>query len=128
MTFKPLSQRKKDELLKLFEDFSIDLPDVENPTNKFLVNVLEQAGVTNKALRTLNVKSEQEEQAASMTFDGMSVVCMDRDNASFQFKKFLFTRDRKYILMPEEDAQEIVNTIPGFRKAGVEEVSSYYKQ
>lgn len=124
---KPLSTRSLPELLKLAEDFEITLPDVPKITKGIVRKALEDAGINNKTLKMMETKEEQEKIDPEVIFDGMCVVVMERPNLSFGFKQYKLYQDRKYVLMAEEDAAELLEKEDGFRRATKEEVMRVYK-
>lgn len=125
-SMKPLKARKKEDLIELFIDLNLDLP-AEPYTKDKLILELESNGVTNRSLRALEDKKEKDAEATSLSYNGMAVVCMDRENASFKYKSFEFTQAKRYVLMPDDDAKGLMASFPGFRKATREELTSYYK-
>ncbi len=126
---KTLQARKKDELIELTLELGLDLPEGPKITKQELLLNLQQKGVTNQKLRSLETKQVAESKDSNIVSPtGMAVVCMDRNNASFVFGKFKFTRERKYQLMPNEIADELISTNSGFRKASGEEVRHYYNE
>lgn len=123
---KPLSQRKKSELEELHAYFELDLPEGKT-TNPELILNLKNNGVTNAKLKAFEEKMNNEHRAPDTVISGMTVVCMDRNNASFKFDKYTFTPLMKYVLMPREIADELLAQHEGFRKASGTEVENYYK-
>lgn len=123
---KPLSTRSLPELLQLVEDFGITLPDTKL-TKAVVRKVLEDAGITNKSLKMMETKEAQEQVDPEVIFDGMCVVYMERPNLSYGFKHYKFYQDRKYVLMAEEDAAELLRVEEGFRRASKEEVMRFYR-
>lgn len=125
-TFKPLTSRNKEELIALHGELNLQLPDDPKPTNADLITNLKNKGVTNQKLKALNKKRESENSPKSLV-NSQVVVAMDRSNASFTFGKHTFSRLRKYVPMPETEANELISRYDGFRKASREEVENYYK-
>lgn len=135
MTFKPLSQRKRDDLFDLAIECEILI--AEDATKTEILQALEEAGVTNKRLRQLEEKQEAEkvsvEVAADVPLseihiaDGKCVVYMSRDNRSFLYRGHVFNQKNRLVLMDVEDADHLIKVAPGFRKLSREEVASYYK-
>ena len=130
---KPLSSRRIEELVDLHTKLQIDLPELNNKgkyVKKDLLATLEAAGVTNRKLKALETKEAVESTDKSNTVNpaGMAVVCMDRSNASFAYKKYKFTQVRKYVVMPNDEADELISENTGFRKASGEEVRRYYNE
>lgn len=119
------SQSKKD-LEALFEKLELDLPEGKY-TQKDLVFTLEDLDITPENIDSFNKKQERE--AVDHTqYDSMTVVCMDRKNIEYRFKKFKFTQSNKYILMSKEDADELLRQSTGFHKASPQEVNAYFRK
>lgn len=130
--FKPLAQRNKDELLELLEGFDIEVPE-DCSTNKLRVALLEEHGITNKRLKIMETQDERPASAGSPEDDEIQlpsdkcVVVMDRENSSYGFKNYFFSREKKYVLMDKNDADELVTSDFGFRIASVDEVMRNFK-
>lgn len=123
-----LESKSKPELEKLCQEYEIELPEGVRPTKKVLVHALEEMGITESTLRALNKKEKEEEMSPEVSFEGQSVIYMDRENPSFGFMHYKFSRDRRYVVMEEADARELLNTIPGFRRATRDEVLRFYNK
>jgi len=119
------SQSKKD-LEALFEKLELDLPEGKY-TQKDLVFTLEDLGITPENIDSFNKKQERE-AVDNTQYDSMTVVCMDRNNIEYRFKKFKFTQSNKYILMSKEDADELLRQSTGFHKASPQEVNAYFRK
>jgi hypothetical protein len=122
-----LENRSKPELEKLCEEYQIDLPTDIRVTKKIMVSALEELGITEQSLKVLNKKEKEEAFVPEVNIDGQAVVCMERDNPSFGYKSYKFSRDKKYVVMEEDDARELLSTTPGFRRATRDEVVRYYR-
>lgn len=66
--------------------------------------------------------------AAPVAFAPQSsyLIKMTRKNPYFEFKKYKFTQDNPYAIMPAEDAQEILSKEEGFRQAFPAELQEFY--
>lgn len=61
-----------------------------------------------------------------LTQQGSYLIKMTRQNPYFEFKKYKFTQENPYAIMPPEDAQEILSTEEGFRQAFPAELQEFY--
>lgn len=131
---KPLSQRNESELIALFLEFDIQPPDPEETTVKELRSILAEHGIDNKAIR--DWESKQENQLDIKEYDGTEpteqpsgdvVVVMQRNNPVFEWGKYKFTREAKYIPMPKDDAMNLIQKYDGFRIATREEIKRHYQ-
>lgn len=130
---KPLASRNKEELIDLHDRLNLTLPEADRNgrvTRKDLLLSLQQQGVDNRKIKLLETKEKTEAVPTNnlVSPNGMSVVCMDRPNASFAFKRYKFTQEKKYVVMPLSDADELISQNTGFRKASGEEVRRYYNE
>ena len=127
--FKPLASRKKEELLELCEGFEINVPN-SCRTNKAIISLLEENGINNKRLKIMETEDErpvQEEEDTPQLNSNQCVVVMERSNSSYGFKRYLFSREKPYVLMEKPDAEELVSSEPGFRVASVDEIMRNFK-
>lgn len=124
-TFKPIQSRNKEELIELYERYIAPLE--SDKTKDELKASLAEVGITNKDLKLLENKIEVESQEVTPDTSSMSVVYMVRDNLSYGFKNYRFTRQDRYVLMTKEDAEELVNSTFGFRIASKEEVARHFR-
>lgn len=123
-----LEQSKtKSELEALCVEYDVEIPTNVRRTKKVMAAALEALGVTDDGLRALKKKEKMESIRPEVNIEGMTVICMDRPNLSFGFKHYKFYQNRKYVVMQEEDAKELLATTPGFRRASRDEVLRYYK-
>lgn len=127
-TYKPIDKMKKDELKALLFEFDIPFPE-EGETNALLKEALREAGITDEFLKAINEKQKVEttKPELNLSNNSMCVVVMERQNASYGFKNYRFFQDRPYVLMANEDADELIDLVPGFRKASKEEVERHFK-
>jgi hypothetical protein len=56
-----------------------------------------------------------------------AVLKMERPNRSYSVLGYKFTHDHPYVVMPEEDALWIADTVEGFRIAHPTEAAKFYK-
>lgn len=127
-TYKPIDKMKKDELKALLFEFDIPFPE-EGETNALLKEALRDAGITDEFLKAIEEKQKKESAKPELNLENndMCVVVMDRQNASYGYKSYRFFQEQRYQLMKVEDADELVSTVPGFRKASKEEVERHFK-
>ncbi len=139
MTFKPLKQRKRDELVDLAIDAEIFITD---ETKDEIIEKLAELGITNASLRKLEEKAEEEKKAKEKVSvvvdkdedgaapnipDGKVAVYMSRNNYSFLFRGSRFSRTDRIQLLDIEDADDLIAAYPGFQKLSRKEVLQYYK-
>lgn len=123
---KLISQRKREELIDLLNEFNIELPTIV--TKETLKNELMLHGITDDKLRKFGTKEELEkEQDKKKVLSGMVVVKMDRNNSLYQFKTYVFTKKDRMVLMSELDAKELLGSQNGFHIASREEIEQFYK-
>lgn len=122
-----LEQKSKSELEKLCEDYGVELPTNIRVTKKVMARALEELGVTEKSLKVLEKKEKEESILPDVNVEGQAVVFMERQNPSFGFKHYKFSQSRRYVVMEEEDARELLRSTPGFRRATRDEVVRYYR-
>lgn len=121
-----LESKTKPELEKLCEEWQVDIPVNVRRTKKVMAAALEEMGITEQSLKALKKKEKEESLVPEISVDGMIVICMDRPNRSFGFKNYKFSMSKKYVVMEEDDARELLSTTPGFRRASRDEVMRYY--
>jgi len=139
MTFKPLKQRLRDDLVDLAIDAEIFITD---ETKDEIIAKLAEVGITNASLRKIEEKQEQEKKAKEKVAvvvdkdepdaapeipEGKAAVYMSRNNLSFLFRGARFSRTERIQLLDVDDADELIATYPGFQKLTRKEVLQYYK-
>lgn len=141
MTFKPLKQRLRDDLVDLAIEQEIYITD---ETKDEIIAKLAEVGITNASLRKMEEKAAEEAKAkekvalvtekadeggpaAPSIPDGKAAVYMSRNNLSFLFRGARFSRTERIQLLDIEDADELIATYPGFQKLSRKEVLEYYK-
>lgn len=124
--YKPLRQRKKEELVELCEGFAIDIPE-DYKTNDQLRELLKENDITDKKLRVLEAdipKPTVDDQIEALPDD--VVVFMYRQNASFSFSGKVFTQEKPYVVLKKHDAKDLISNYDGFRVANRDEVVRFY--
>lgn len=133
---KKLRQMTKPELLKLFEEFSLLLPDVDKPTNPELIDALEtKYQITDKYLKAYrekkDTKLDETDQGDYEPFaqsdDGTVVICMDRKNASYAVGRYTFTQAKRFLPVDKDTAEILLKEHTGFHKATREEIKRNFK-
>lgn len=96
-----------------------------------LAGKLIEAGVTfDQITAAQSVVGESNSAASMFTKDGTKgreVVYMNRPNKSYSVLGYKFTSDHPYVVMPEDDALWITQTVDGFRIAHPTEAARFYK-
>ena len=124
---------KVQELREVAESFAVELP-VKIAKQK-LILLLEEEGITYDTYKRFfdSEKVEPElapaprPQPVDVNSPGVVLVRMDRDNMSYQFGNFVFTKDHPFVPMTENDAQLIFDTLEGFRLATPREAQEFYR-
>lgn len=122
---KPLTQRKKEDLVEIFRRFELDLPEGDF-TKQDLLMSLQAAGIDNRKVALFESKEEKENKYTES--NTMVIVRMDRQNVLFQYGQFKFTKNKPYQLMSSLSARDLVQKFPGFHVASPEEVEDYYRR
>lgn len=122
---------KKADLLEVVD--KVGGVDVDpKATNKEIIGALLEAGITYAVYKKLYLPAEEEPQeelapASNMFSKNTSVlVKMDRQNPTFEIRGYKFTKEHPYVVVSQEDAQDIIDSASGFRMATPKEVRSYY--
>lgn len=135
MTHKNINQMNKTELEGVFELFDIPLPD-EAYTKKSLIDDLATIyGITNDTLKAYDNKQDTELDDKNDGYDdfakdpetGKQVICMDRNNVSYQVGVYYFSRTNRYVVVDEETAKFLLEEETGFHKATREEIQRNFK-
>lgn len=136
MTYKNINQMKLGELEGVFKDFDIPLPD-ESYTRKSLIDDLATIyGITNATLKAYDEKKDTEltdgkdegyDKFAEDPETGKVVICMDRNNISYQVGAYYFSRSHRYVAVDQETAQFLLEEETGFHKATREELQRNFK-
>ncbi len=136
MTHKNINQMNKGELEAVFDLFDIPLPD-EAYTKKSLIDDLATIyNITNETLKAYDKKQDTElndddedeyDAFAADPETGKVVICMDRNNISYQVGAYYFSRTHRYVPVDAETAEFLLNEETGFHKATREELQRNFK-
>ena len=133
MSFESLSENtaeNKAVLQKVAEEFGVEVR--ANAKAETIIAALEEEGVTwdmaTKHVSDVASKDEVlKEEAAERKANGpQELLKMDRANFSYEIRGIRFTREHPYALVPQEDAEWIVENVDGFRYASPKEAKEYY--
>lgn len=126
----------KAELYSICEQFGIQLgQDYNDTTRKEMIALLKENGVTKASYEELVNKEYIEPPEKDDSYDdsylrdigaGTVLVGTSRKNSFFQFMKYRFDQNHKFVPMKEEDAQLLINSYPGFFKATREDIKNFY--
>lgn len=120
-----LQQLKKEELQKLAHKFEVQID--ENTTKPELLTLLQEANITYSTYKKFFIDSEEVTEEESNSFDTKPCLLkMERQNGSFEAFGKRFTKEHPYVVMSEEDAQDIIDSFEGFRLASPGEAKAYY--
>lgn len=135
---KKLRYMKKDELLEVYKQFDIPLPDPDEdgklPTNDVLLDDLEVIyDITDDKIKAWEEKKDAELNKEEPVLpleddDGNIVICMDRDNLSFGYGKYRFTKASRYQVVDAETAKALLNDYEGFHRATREELKLVFNK
>jgi len=132
MSFETL---KVSELKKVAEDFGVDVDSLKN--KKDIIAALAEEGVSwsvyEKTIKTLEEVSEEDAQEILPRFDPKKdrpedsvLVRMTRANHRYDTMGYTFTQDHPFVVMTEDEAQEIFDKEAGFRVATPREAQEFY--
>lgn len=129
---KKLRYMNKDELLDVFKEFDIPLPDADEdgklPTNDELRDDLQVVyDITDDKIKAWEEKKDAELRKDEPVLpleddDGNIIICMDRDNLSFGYGKYTFSKSYRYQVVDAETARVLLNEYDGFHRATREEL------
>lgn len=128
----PLNKLKTHELLKVGEEYGVDLTEAKNKSE--MIAILAEEGVTDELIGGL-AKVEKADLPAAPKFEGSeelskendkTIIKMERDNRSYQTHGFVFTKEHPFVAVPMNTAVEILDTQRGFRLATPTEVKEFY--
>lgn len=130
MSFTTLNKKKLLEAVEYFEVEGVD----ESNTNKEIVAALNQTPGASWAnyQKFLDDGNEPEEtvevaeEEADGRFDNMVLLKMDRQNGTYEIRGHRFTKENPFKLLPENEAQDIIDASDGFRIASPAEARKYY--
>jgi hypothetical protein len=132
MSFETL---KVAELKKIAEDFAVDTDNLKNKAD--IIAALADEGVTyavyKKTTQSIEDEAEVESQEVLPKFDPKKdqpentvLVRMTRPNFRYDILGHTFTKDHPFVVMSENDAQEIFDKEEGFRIATPREAQEFY--
>lgn len=114
---------KLEELQKAAHLFEIQITEAD--TRKEIIVKLQESGKT-FAMYKRFTDPEEENEPGPVEFSQTLLLKMERQNPSFEVFGYKFTRTHPYQVMPQEDAQKIMDTYEGFTIATPDEVKSFY--
>jgi len=112
-----------EELQKVATFFDIEI--TENDTKKEIINKLQENGRTYSVYKKFTEQND-EDQAPDLQFGKTILLKMARLNPSFEAYGYKFTKTHPFNVMPQEDAQKIMDTYEGFVIASPDEAKSFY--
>lgn len=128
---------KVDELRKIADDFAVDVDPKDNKA--IVIAKLSENGVTwdyyQKQLDDAEKAAANADNApVAPVFDEpvekageeRVLLRMTRDNGTFEVRGVRFTRANPYAIVPESDADAILDMYEGFRIASPKEVREFY--
>jgi hypothetical protein len=128
MSFETL---KKEDLLKIAEDYGVETKPTD--TKAVIIAALAEDGVSwDDVAKVDKTVAEQDavlkEEAVVAKANGpKQLLKMLRANGTYEIRGIKFTREHPFALVPEEDAEFIVeNDAQGFRYATPKEAAEYY--
>lgn len=128
MSFETL---KKEDLLKIADDYGVDTKPTD--TKAVIIGALLEDGVNwDDVAKMDKTVAEQdailkEEKVVEKTNGPKQLLKMLRANGTYEIRGVIFKREHPFALVPEEDAEYIVENDPnGFRYATPKEAADYY--
>lgn len=112
-----------EELQKVAHYFEIDIKETDKKAE--IINKLNENGRTYAVYKKFT-QPDEVEQAPDIKFSNTILLKMSRLNPSFEAYGYKFTKTHPYQVMPQEDAQKIMDTYEGFVIASPDEVNSFY--
>ena len=119
---KSIKQMNKAELVSYAA--SVGREDItDSMTKKEIVLALEEDGLDDVTAQ----ESEPERKTIPADSGEQKIVKMNGNASYYSYGKYVFTKDRKFVLMDAESADRIVKSNPGdFSIATTKEVEDYY--
>jgi hypothetical protein len=114
---------KLEELQKAAHLFEIQI--TENDTKKEIILKLQESGKT-YAMWKRFTEGEEEVKPGEIEFGSTMLLKMTRQNPSFEVLGYRFTRTHPFQVMPQEDAQKVMDLYDGFVIATPDEAKSFY--
>lgn len=133
MSFETLAENtaeNKELLKKIADEFGVEVR--TNAKAETIIAALEEDGITwELASQHVGAVAEKNEvlveEAEERKQTGpKELLKMERANFSYEIRGIKFTREHPYALVPEEDAEWIVENEEGFRYASPKEAKEYY--
>ncbi|UMO76244.1 hypothetical protein SEA_TOMAS_55 [Streptomyces phage Tomas] len=128
------NKMKVEELRELADAYAVDV----NPTDNknVVITKLVESGVTYEyhqdQVRKANepgvekIEKASFDEPAEADEESKVLIKMTRANGTFEVRGAKFTRDNPYALVPERNADFILDTYEGFKIASPKEVKEYY--
>lgn len=114
---------KLEELQKAAHFFEIEI--TENDTKKEIILKLQESGKT-YAMWKRFTEGDDESKPNDIEFKSTLLLKMTRQNPSFEVLGYKFTRSHPFQVMPQEDAQRVMDLYDGFVIATPDEAKSFY--
>lgn len=114
---------KLEDLQKVAHFFELEITETDKKAD--IINKLQENGKTYSMYKKFTEQSAQSEEA-SVHFSSTILLKMSRQNPSFEAFGYRFSRTHPYQVMPQEDAQKIMDTYEGFVIASPDEARSFY--
>lgn len=114
---------KLEDLQKVAHFFEIEI--TEKDTKKEIIFKLQESGKTYSMYKRFT-ESVEESGIDQIEFSKTILLKMQRQNPTFELFGYRFTRSHPYQVMPQEDAQKIMDSHEGFVIASPDEVKSFY--
>lgn len=114
---------KLEELQKAAHLFEIEI--TESDTKKEIISKLQESGKT-YAMYKRFTEGEEEVETGELDFKSTMLLKMTRQNPSFEVLGYRFTTTHPFQVMPQEDAQKVMDLYDGFVIATPDEAKSFY--
>lgn len=121
MSFNSMRLEELQKAAHLFE-----IPVTEEDTKKEIILKLQENGKTYSMYKRFENPESRDTIAGQVEFSSTILLKMNRLNPSFEAFGYKFTKTHPYQVMPQEDAQKIMDTYDGFVIATPDEVKSFY--
>ncbi len=114
---------KLEDLQKVAHFFELEITERDKKAD--IINKLQESGKTYAMYKKFTEQPAQTEEA-DVHFSSTILLKMSRQNPSFEVFGYRFSRTHPYQVMPQEDAQKIMDTYEGFVIASPDEARSFY--
>lgn len=131
MSFETL---KKEDLLKIAEEFGSDVK--PSDTKAVIIAALNEDGVTWEQAAQLDKQVAEKDaelraekkvaDAEAKAQEAPALLKMQRENGTFEVRGYRFTKTHPFAVVPESDAEWIVDNVEGFRYATPREAQEFY--